>query len=261
MFDAKKYWDNRLRKNYNLVGVGDITLGTTYNKWSYKITKVVLKRILKKYFTATNCSNFVDIGSGTGFIVNILKEFSGNVTGIDISPVAITNLITLFPECKFYEVDVGNEAIPISDSSISCCTAASVFYHIIDDNALNKALQNIYRILCKDGILIFSDNFIHQRQYEITHQKCRTLQDWEQLLTSNGFEVIERLPNYVLMNDPVDSQNGFYIKLWNGLTTLARKVNFLDRIIWPSLYPIELILTAIIKESPAQEFMICRARK
>jgi hypothetical protein len=31
--------------------------------------------------------------------------------------------------------------------------------------------------------------------------------------------------------------------------------------IWPMLYPLELFLTSVMRESPAQEIMVCRPRK
>jgi ubiquinone/menaquinone biosynthesis C-methylase UbiE len=261
MFDARKYWDERLNDHYDLVGVGDISLGMNYNKWSYKVTRKILVRLFKKYSAGFENKKVLDIGPGTGFVVNVWKSLNKDLTGVDISATAVRNLKAQFPEYSFLEFDMGSGKLQIPDNTFAVCSAASVLYHIVDDQALDVALANIHRVLQKDGMLIFSDNFIHDGQYNITHQKCRTLHDYETALKRSGFEILERVPNYVLMNDPVDARGGLYPKLWSLFTRLSAKSKFLNAIIWPSLYPVELMLTSILKESPAQEFMICKAIK
>lgn len=261
MYNNKQYWESRLQANYDLQGVGDISLSVNYNSWSYKVTRYVLTKLLRKYTSNKGNPKAMDVGSGTGFIVNVLKNAGKDVTGIDISPTAVKYLSAKYPEFKFIEFDIGAGMLPVEDNSIGCCTAASVLYHIVDDDDLKTALNNIHRVLEKDGIFIFSDNFIHNSSLSITHQKCRTLEEYERILTECRFEVLGRVPNYVLMNDPVDADTKFYPRLWGRFVKYSRASKFVDAIIWIMLYPIELILVTTMKESPAQEFMICRVKK
>jgi ubiquinone/menaquinone biosynthesis C-methylase UbiE len=261
MFDPKKYWDDRLSQHYDLVGVGDISLGMNYNKWSYNVTRKILRRLFIKYNIQPTNEDVLDIGCGTGFVVDIWKSLGKKLTGIDISQTAIKNLKVKFPDFSFMEFDIGSGIINLPDNKFGICSAASVLYHIIDDNSLDTALANIHRVLQPDGIFIFSDNFIHNSEFNITHQKCRTLFEYEKALLKNGFEIVDRVPNYVLMNDPIDAKTKFYPRLWNLFIGLSRKSKLLDSIIWPAIYPVELLLTAVMKESPAQEFMICKAIK
>jgi len=153
------------------------------------------------------------------------------------------------------------QALPFEPSSFSCCSAASVLYHIVEDELLQNALKEIYRVLEPGGHFIFSDNFIHSSSINITHQKCRTLEDYEKLIKEAGFEIISRQPNYVLFNDPVDSRNLFINKLWALNTRFSKKYKWFDKIIWPILFPFEILLTKFCKESPAQEVMVCKAVK
>lgn len=261
MFDARKYWDERLKNQYDLVGVGDISLGMNYNKWSYKVTQKRLAKLIKKYSRLFQDNKVLDIGPGTGFVVNIWKTLGKDVTGIDISSTAVKNLQARYPEYSFLEFDIGSGKVELPENSFSSCSAASVLYHIVDDHSLDVALGNIHRLLKKDGIFIFSDNFIHESQFYITHQRCRTLEEYEAALKRNGFEILDRVPNYVLMNDPVDAKTKFYPRLWHLFTRLSAKSKLLNAIIWPTLYPIELLLTSTLSESPAQEFMICKVVK
>jgi SAM-dependent methyltransferase len=188
-------------------------------------------------------------------------KYSSRLNGIDISSIAVNELSRKYPNYNFFELDLGKQPLPFLDNSISAITASSVLYHIVDDQALNQLLRNVYRVLEPGGYFIFSDNFIHHKAINITHQKCRTLEDYEVALHRNGFEIIDRVANYVFFNDPVDANSKFYPRIWNLITRLSRKWKWFDACIWPLLYPIELIATTIVKESPAQEIMICKAVK
>lgn len=260
-FNAEQYWESRLQQHYDLVGVGDISLSAAYNKWSYKVTRRILLRLCKKYSEGKANKAVLDIGSGTGFVVNVWKELGKQVTGVDISTTAVENLSRQFANDKFIRCDVGSETLPLSQNSISVCTAASVLYHLVDDEALNNALKNIHEALEPEGTFIFSENFIHQKTFLTTHQKCRTLEEYEAALKASGFKIIDRVANYVLMNEPMDAKSKTVPRIWNALTSFSKKSKLLDSLIWPLLYPIELLLTRLMKESPAQEFMICKALK
>ncbi len=131
----------------------------------------------------------------------------------------------------------------------------------MEDEALDKLLQSVHRVLEPGGCFIFSDNFIHGINLNITHQKCRTLEGYELALKKNGFEITGRAANYVLFNDPVDAKGKFYPRIWSLITRFSKKWKWFDAIVWPLLYPVEILLTSVIKESPAQEIMICKALK
>lgn len=260
-FNAEHYWESRLQAHYDLVGVGDISLSPTYNKWSYKVTRKILLRLCRKYSAGKTNKKVLDIGSGTGFVVSVWKELGKQVTGIDISATAVKNLSQHYLHDAFLRCDVGSETLPLPQGSIAVCSAASVLYHLVDDNALHKALTNIHNVLERDGVFIFSENFIHKNTFITTHQKCRTLEDYEKALTDCGFIIVDRVPNYVLMNEPMDAKGKTVSRIWNLLTALSKKSQLLDKLIWPMVYPLELLLTSVMKESPAQEFMICKAVK
>ncbi len=259
-FDSKSYWDDRLKNNYNLIGVGDISLTMNYYIWSYKVTRFRLKKLFQKYLPKKKGA-VLDIGSGTGFVIDIWQQFGVQVNGFDISATAVKKLAEKYPTHKFYEVDAVSQALPFADNSLQVVSASSLLYHVIDDTPLDYLLQSVHRILEPAAYFIFSDNFIHRSNLNVTHQKCRTLEDYEKALQKNGFEIVERVENYVLFNDPADANGKFYPRIWSLLTRISKKWKWFDAIIWPCLFPIELLLTSVIKESPAQEIMICKALK
>ena len=111
-FEAKKYWDDRLRKNYDLIGVGDISLTLRYNKWSYKVTRHRLNKLFQKYLPKSK-GVVLDIGSGTGFVIEIWQQLGFSINGSDISPTAIEKLTENFPAHKFYEIDAGSQPLRV----------------------------------------------------------------------------------------------------------------------------------------------------
>lgn len=119
-FDPKLYWENRLQNHYNLQGVGDISLSPNYNYWSYKVTRIQFDSLISKYSSSVN-ERALDIGSGTGFVVEILEARHMKVTGIDISETAIHELRKKFPASNFQVVDLGStdDAVIILNEDLS----------------------------------------------------------------------------------------------------------------------------------------------
>lgn len=258
-FDPKRYWDDRLKAHYDLVGVGDISLSMNYNIWSYRVSRHRLRTVFRRHVPA-GAGAVLDIGSGTGFVVGIWDGLGKRVTGIDISATAVGRLRELFPSHAFLEADAGREELSLADGSVQCVSAASVLYHVIGDEDIVRVLRTVRRVLRPDGCFIFSEKFIHKGRFSITHQKCRTLHEYERLLAENGFEVVERCANYVLFDDPVDARGRLFPAIWSRLTQWSNRHRWFDALIWPLLYPLELLLTSVMRESPAQEIMVCRPK-
>jgi len=60
------------------------------------------------------------------------------------------------------------------------------------------------------------------------------------------------------MNEPVDSGNIFLKLNWGILDRILRRANGLGRVFGAMMYPLEIALTGVVRESPATEIMICR---
>lgn len=71
-----------------------------------------------------------------------------------------------------------------------------------------------------DGLLVFSENLVHQRNPREAQQVNRSLAEIEFLLRKVGFEPLARRPTFVLMNYPVDSTSRVH-RLWWRAPVLA----------------------------------------
>lgn len=152
----------------------------------------------------------LDIGSGNGLFTSVLFKDSIDI-GIDISYKEIREAKKT---SKYkYLVASNIEQISFKDESFSTIFSNSVFEHLTD---LNKALKEIHRILRKDGTFIFTtytDAFGGNLFYSkilaklrlpriagfyakainqiFNHKNLFPLEEWEEILTKNGFKVIE----------------------------------------------------------------------
>jgi len=250
-FDPKEYWEKRLRENYDLSGVGFAGIGRYYNDWLYRIKKQMFLRQIDLLHLNYHDIDVLDIGSGTGFYVEIWQSLGvRSLIGTDITSIAVERLCRKFPDFDFYQLDVGGSISQFPRKKFDVISAFDVLYHIVDDNRYQQAFENISEMLLPGGIFIFSENFIHGETVRAPHQVSRSLKDIEHILNSTNFRVRSRVPMFVLMNYPIDSSRTVLKFLWQGMMMLVNKVEFLGFVIGGLLYPVELVLTSLLKESP-----------
>ncbi len=257
-FDPKSHWEKILTENYGLHGTGYCILGKNYNNWLYKIkSKTFLRAVQSLDLQSFSMIDVIDIGSGTGFFIDQWKRIRvRSITGVDITNVAVENLKKKFPDDRFFRLDIG-DCIAIPKEQYDIVSSFDVLYHIVEDKRYNKAIENIYGLLRPGGYFIFSDNFLHGKTKRSLDQVDRSLAYTEQLLQKIGFQILRRLPEFVLMNYPIDSNNlrGF---LWLIMMSPVVKSELLGSLFGSFLYPIELLSTSLLKESPTTEIMVCK---
>ncbi|MEO0685895.1 MAG: hypothetical protein AAFY76_12850, partial [Cyanobacteria bacterium J06649_11] len=120
---------------------------------------------------------------------------------------------------------------------------------------------NIYRYLRPGGVFIFSDGFLRGSKIEYEHVVWRTRDEIESALRMANFQSKKRQPMFMLMNQPIDSDNKILKTYWKLLKRLLGRLNALGNILGPFLYPFELLLISCSKESPSTEILICQKPK
>ena len=259
--NPKDYWENRLKENFGLHGTGFQGLGKRYNECMYKVRRrVFIHRMSKLDIDFANV-NVLDIGSGTGFYVGLWKDLGTiSITGTDITTVAVDNLRSMYPSNEFFQVDIGDEeAYKKLSKKFDIISAFDVLFHIVDDTRYENAIRNIFSLLKPGGFFIFSDNFLHHDSIRSARQVSRSLNVIQKVLRENHFEVILRRPMFVLMNAPIDTNRSVLRAIWHTITSAVQYSESMAFIVCTMLYPIELLLISIIKESPSTEMMICRS--
>jgi SAM-dependent methyltransferase len=258
-FDAKAYWESRLRDHDGLDGVGFLRLGRCYNAWLYRVRRQVFLRRLRPFQAALRHADVLDVGSGTGFYLDRWRELGvRSVTGSDLTEVATTRLRRRYPDCQIHQLDIGGSVAPLQGRQFGAISAVDVLFHIVDDARFEQAVRNLHRLLEPGGLLVFSDNLVHRPTTSPAHQANRTLRQVQQVLGACGFQVLQRRPMFVLMNGAPDARGPLAQWLWlaiAGAVSLGEPVGWL---LGALLYPLELLLVGLKRESQSTELVICR---
>jgi SAM-dependent methyltransferase len=259
-FDAKQYWEHRLEANPGLQGVGFLRLGRHYNDWLYRVRRDVFLRWARSLGIDLSRVDVLDVGSGTGFYIDRWRELGvRSVAGSDLTEVATRSLRRTHPDTEIFQVDIGTDLGPLTDRRFDIVSAFDVLFHIVDDAGFERAVAQIRSLLQPGGLFVWSDNFVHHRTAQAAHQANRSLDSIHKALAVAGFEVVERRPMFVLMNGPADTRNPLVKAWWFTVLALASLGEPVGWTLGALLYPLELLLTRVLRESPSTELMVCRA--
>jgi SAM-dependent methyltransferase len=259
-FDARSYWETRLAETYSLDGVGWAGMGRAFNTWMYRVRRHVFLRETRALLPQPGALDVLDIGSGTGFYVDRWRELGvRSVTGSDLTETAVERLRERFPAGAFLRMDVG-DATPATDQRFDVVSAFDVLFHIVDDARFAQALRNVGALLRPGGWFLFSDNFLHAGTLRSRHQVSRSLDDITRDLHAAGFDVVRRVPMFVLLNTPVDARTRLARWWWTALSVAVARGELAGRLVGALLFPVELALLRVVREGPSTELMICRRR-
>jgi len=129
----------------------------------------------------------LDVGAGSGALINLIP----NAIGLDLAP----------KHPKIIEGDISN--MPFSDDSFDTIFATEILEHL-DDETLNKGLDEIYRVLRGGGHLIITVPYKEDlRQNMVVCPKCGAKfhrvghmqvfdeERMQEILEKKGFEIVE----------------------------------------------------------------------
>lgn len=257
-FNPQRYWHRRLKRDWSLHGVGLKRLSRSYNRWVYRVRRAVFRRTVRGMRLDTDSLSVLDVGSGTGFYLDLWHKFGArHIAGIDIADSAVNRLRTRLPDVCVERADVSDEP-PFPEGTFDVVSAFDVLFHIVDDQRYHQAISNIHRLLAAGGQFVFSEKFVHHKRTDRRHHVNRTCDEIENLIRAEGFEIISRKPMFVFMTSPADSTQQWRRNLWSNRIRPAVKHERRGNMVGAVLYPIELLLTRVLREGPAMEIMVCR---
>ncbi len=258
-FDPRAYWEERLAKEYDLTGVGYRGLGPDFNAAMYRVRAHVFHHVVRRLALPTK-PRVLDVGSGTGFYVERwLERGPVDLVASDITSVAVDALAERFPGVEVRRLDIGDPD-PLPGERFDVVSAFDVLFHIVDDERYARAIGNVASVLESGGWFVFSDNFLRAGTVRAKHQVSRSLSEITDALRGAELEVVRRVPMFVLMNAPVDSRSRLLKRRWTRLSARLAAGPDRGKRAGAVLYPIELALTAVLRESPSTEVMVCRKR-
>ncbi len=140
------------------------------------------------------CRFAVDMGCGTGKLINKLKGSADIIVGVDSSPVMMEQARKLFKnENGHVDLRLGElEHLPIADSEADCVVISMVLHHISDPE---KVIAEASRVLSRKGRFIIADFEKHGDENMRNKYGDRWLgfsnEEIEIFLSGNGFALTE----------------------------------------------------------------------
>jgi SAM-dependent methyltransferase len=203
----------------------------------------------------------LDVGAGSGFYVGTWLDLgAAHVTGLDLSQAAVDALRAEFPAAEFAREDIAEPSEDARGRSYDLVSAFDVLFHIVDDERFVRAIENIAEVTRPGGHLLLSDNFLHGPAIRGRHQVSRSLAEIDEALSAAGFETVARLPMFFLMNTPIDSESRLLASWWRLVSRICHRSHLAGAVLGALLFPFELLLTAVAKEGPSTELVVCRRR-
>lgn len=263
VYNAREYWETRLRQSFNLDGVGYRGFGEGINYWLYRVRRHILYRALRKAAINLRSCSVLEIGPGTGFYVDIWKRSDvKRVTGMDITEASTAALKSRFPEYEFVCADIGDRQ---QLQKYDVVAAFDVLFHIVDDERFEQAIKNVASACAPGAHVLISDSFPHSASHTIHHQKTRTLSDWEDLLAKNGLRIVSRTPIFTFMQTALDTKTRWATALFQWWWRIFRAGALLTSwvpawgyIFGAALYPLELAASRLMRDGVSIELLVAR---
>lgn len=111
-----------------------------------------VRRNLQRLCERTSSERLLDVGCGTGFILDTAAEFFASIIGLDIT-TAMLEQVAPNPRIQLVNTDI-TKRFPLPDNHVDVCTAYGVLHHLED---YRPTLSEMYRTL-KPGGLIYTDS-------------------------------------------------------------------------------------------------------
>ena len=204
----KNFWDNIFYKNNeNYIEHKHTIYHNCPDKnafFHYQTTSNLIYLILIKYKINLEEKNILDIGSGSGYWIDLYNNLFNNINiiGIDISKKIIDILNKKYD--KDINIEIINNDILNFDlkKKFFLINAIGVMFHIVDDNEFENSIKNISKIILNNGYLIIGGEFGNENKYlnfidenRKPIKKIRSLQFWEKILNKYKLKIIKKYLN------------------------------------------------------------------
>ena len=174
-YDPEQYWSDRLDAGLGLRATGHWRYSARYNRWLYRAKGRALRRALAD---APRPMRALDIGSGTGWVVEQLLAAGATVDGSDLAEPALRDLRQRHPESDFFRLAIGTDGVPRPDGSYDVVTAMDVLYHVTDDSQWQTAVAELARVLKPGGRLVITDTLGDSDLSPAPHVRFRSMGRW-----------------------------------------------------------------------------------
>jgi ubiquinone/menaquinone biosynthesis C-methylase UbiE len=116
-----------------------------------------VQKIIEKIYSESNFENALDLGCGTGFMINILKERAKKIVGVDVTQEML-NKVNLTGQAEIALLNSDTGTVDLPEDYFDIATAYTFLDHLYD---MKPTFRNTYKSLKKGGVFYadLSPNF------------------------------------------------------------------------------------------------------
>jgi len=197
--ETRDYWESRLEKGRGLAATGHRAFDESYNQWLYRAQRDALDDALASHEIEVSGRRVLDVGSGNGFWLEVLAERGPrHLAALELTSVGAARLRERFPQVEVRQADISDPDIAPVDP-FELITAMSVLFHVVDDAAFERALQNLAAWVAPGGWLVVSGVFRKRRLPAAAHVRFRALDAYRRPLEEAGLKVLDLRPVFFLL--------------------------------------------------------------
>lgn len=135
--------------------------------WNVIRSEYFEERLKYKILSITNIKDKVvaDLGCGTGFVSLALANEAGIIFSVDSSRNMLKELSTTISKKGYknvYPIKSSLDNLALFDESLNTVFINMALHHIKD---AKKAIEEMYRVLKKDGVVVISDVIEHEGEW------------------------------------------------------------------------------------------------
>jgi len=150
-YDAERYWRDRFQKyGSSLRGPGDEGLSEEENRKQYQKAARALIEAERGAHLDLSAARVLEIGCGAGFYAQLHSDLGMKTyTGVDVTDVLFGRLRERFPKYRFVRMDATRDTM---EGEFDLVLMVDVAHHIVADEAMDRAMDNVKRVLAPGGI-------------------------------------------------------------------------------------------------------------
>ncbi len=176
-----------------------------------------VSKIIEKIYSELNFENALDLGCGTGFMINILKKRAKKIVGVDVTQ-AMLDKVDLTGQAKISLINSDTGTVDLTKDHFDIATAYTFLDHLYD---MKPTFINTYNSLRKGGVFYadLSPNFYFW-------------QSIKSLDFSNSYDsILQREINAVLRKDEeIEKEFGIDKEVFSMAEHQKHKLGGLDEI-------------------------------